>query len=117
MPVGAKGDGKIFPFKIIKTVIPFDAAEKKPLPMKLGSFFSTGDVVKSINAGTKALGQSWSGKWISKEFPPRGMFTQVSHATDPDGLSCNLCHTKEGIMDFKALGYTNEEVKKLEKSL
>ncbi|HZD60503.1 MAG TPA: hypothetical protein VE439_08650, partial [Anaerolineae bacterium] len=38
---------------------------------------------------------------------------QLNHAIKPKGMDCGNCHSKNGIMDFKALGYSKEEVEVL----
>jgi hypothetical protein len=106
-PIGNMRDGKakIYPFKIIKSVLPFDPDNKKILPLKLSVFTQTGNVGESIEAAIKESGQSWSGKW---EKTTRQTYIQISHSVSNKGRQCNECHSKEGIMDFEALGYGRE---------
>ncbi len=76
----------------------------------------TGDVKKAIDAGMKpyeAMGLKWSGEWMPMQVPGTS-YISVNHGIQKDGLSCNSCHSKNGVMDFKALGYTPQQVKQLE---
>jgi hypothetical protein len=51
-------------------------------------------------------------RWI-----PQDASLEISHAIRRDGaLTCNRCHSPNGVMDFKALGFDPEEVESLEES-
>jgi hypothetical protein len=39
----------------------------------------------------------------------------VNHGITKDAFKCHDCHTEDGILDFKALGYTDKRVKELQK--
>ncbi len=78
----------------------------------------TGDVKTAINAGMRpyaAMGLKWSGEWMPMQVPGTS-YISVNHGVRKAGLSCSSCHSKNGVMDFKALGYTPVQVKLLEKS-
>jgi len=48
-------------------------------------------------------------RWI-----PQDAMLEISHAIRRKGaLTCDNCHSPNGVMDFKALGYTPEEVESL----
>ena len=128
---------KIFPVRALTQVMLFDKKIKmwqapgmaflKSVP-KMAEFplllapnrevyNQTGDVKKAIDAGMKpyeALGFKWSGEWMAMEVPGTS-YISVNHGVKRDGLSCNSCHSKNGVMEFKALGYTQQQVKQLEK--
>jgi len=79
-------------------------------------YSETGDVKKAINAGMKpyeAMGLKWSGEWMAMEVPGVS-YISVNHGVKKDALSCNSCHSKNGVMDFNALGYTPQQVTTLE---
>jgi hypothetical protein len=45
-------------------------------------------------------------RWI-----PQDALLEASHAIRRDGaLSCNSCHSPNGVMDFKALGYDDNDI-------
>jgi hypothetical protein len=78
----------------------------------------TGNVKAAIDAGMKpyeAMGLKWSGEWMAMQVPGTS-YISVNHGVKKSGLSCKSCHSKNGIMDFKALGYSPAQVKLLEKS-
>ncbi len=54
-------------------------------------------------------------KRVEPRWIPQDALLEISHAIRKDGaLTCNNCHSKNGVMDFKALGYTPEEVEALQ---
>ncbi len=78
----------------------------------------TGDVKAAIDAGMKpyeAMGLKWSGEWMAMQVPGTS-YISVNHGVKKVGLSCSDCHSTNGVMDFKALGYTPQQVKALEKT-
>ncbi len=78
----------------------------------------TGNVKAAIDSGMKpyeAMGLKWSGEWMAMQVPGTS-YISVNHGVKKSGLSCKSCHSKNGIMDFKALGYSPAQVKLLEKS-
>ena len=77
----------------------------------------TGNVKAAIDAGMKpyeSMGLKWSGDWIAYQVPGTS-YISVNHGIKRMGLYCNSCHSKDGVMDFKALGYTLQQVEQLEK--
>ena len=49
-------------------------------------------------------------RWI-----PQDALLEASHAIRRKGaLTCGDCHSKNGVMDFKTLGYDDEEIESLE---
>jgi hypothetical protein len=76
----------------------------------------TGNVKAAIDAGMKpyeAMGLKWSGDWTAMQVPGTS-YISVSHGVQKVGLSCSACHTKGGVMDFRALGFGPEQVKQLQ---
>ena len=77
----------------------------------------TGDVKKAIDAGMKPyekMGLKWSGDWMAMQVPDTS-YISVSHGIKREGLYCNSCHSSHSVMDFKALGYTQQQIKQLKK--
>ncbi|NPA90557.1 MAG: hypothetical protein GXO55_03775 [Chloroflexi bacterium] len=103
---------RIQPFKAFRGVIPVDAESGQPLPLKLGIFFTQGDLEKAIQVGAKDAGVNYSGRWQGKEVT---VYLQISHGVvgKEDARTCRDCHVPDGVMDFSALGYTEEEKAKL----
>ena len=113
MPKGNIDDpgSKIQPFKKFTGVAPVDQKTGKFLWLKLGTYAKTGNVEKSIEAGAKASGRPYSGSWKAKEYD---VYFQLSHGvTKKRALRCQDCHSPNGVFDFKALGYSQEKIKKL----
>jgi len=77
----------------------------------------TGNIKEALDAGMKpyqAMGLRWSGEWMAMQVPGIS-YISVNHGIKKVGLSCNACHSDHGAMDFKALGYTAQQVRQLEK--
>ena len=48
---------------------------------------------------------------VEPRWLPSDAFLEISHAIRKEGaLSCTDCHSPNGVLDFKALGYSDEEV-------
>ncbi|HQT94957.1 MAG TPA: hypothetical protein PK435_10015 [Thermoanaerobaculaceae bacterium] len=76
---------------------------------------STGDVKAAIDAGMKpyeAWGLKWSGEWMAMEVPGTS-YISVNHGVKNAGLPCKACHSRDGVMDYTALGYTTEQAERL----
>ncbi len=108
---GSRDDenARIQPFKPFTGIVPADAESGKPLPLKLGIFFTQGDLTKAILVGAQQAGIDYSGAWAKKEVT---IYLQISHGIvgKEDALQCNACHVPESVMDFQALGYDDEEI-------
>ena len=73
----------------------------------------TGSVTLAVDAGMKAMGVPWSGQWMAMRVPGTS-YISVNHGIRKTGLACASCHSRHGVMDFKALGYSPSEVSALE---
>jgi hypothetical protein len=82
---------------------PIDPVTRRLLPLKIGIFFSTGDVATAVEEGAKALGWTYSGHEFADTERYMGIFHEVAPAEQ--ALACTSCHGG-GRMDFAALGYT-----------
>ncbi len=100
-PLGSKGNGKIYPFKLHASKVPL-SDEGIPIPIKIGLFMGTGNSTAAILAGAKATGLHWSGKWVKYV-----RYMQVDHGVVPDdhALGCKDCHSKTTFFPWKELGY------------
>jgi len=76
----------------------------------------SGDVKEAIAAGMKpyeAFGLQWSGEWMPMKVPHTS-YISVNHGVKRMGYSCGYCHSPHGVLDFASLGYSPDEVSKLE---
>lgn len=76
----------------------------------------TGDVNAAIDAGMapfKSMGLEWSGEWMPMKVPGTS-FISVNHGIKRMGLGCRDCHSPHGVLDFKVLGYSPDEISRLE---
>jgi hypothetical protein len=135
---------KIFPVRGLTQIMLFDkelkmwqapgmaflkkSSQMPEFPLKMAEFplllspnrevyNKTGNVKAAIDAGMKPyenMGLKWSGNWIDMQVPGTS-YISVNHGIKKLGLYCNSCHSKGGVMDFKALGYTQQQVDQLEK--
>lgn len=116
-PVGSIGDStaKIFPWKKTDYIVIADAESGNPVYIKIGVYFITGDVAAAAQKGAEDAKQPYSGKW-----KPLGetLYFSLNHQVAPKSgaLQCNACHNPSGVLDFKALGYSDEQIQKLIKS-
>jgi hypothetical protein len=113
VPKGSIDDpaSKIQPFKKYTGVAPVDKKTGEFLWLKLDVLTQTGDIEKAIQAGVDANGRTYSGSWEPKKYD---VYFQLSHGVTLErSLECNDCHSPSGGMDFKALGYSEEQIKEL----
>ena len=84
-----KTEGKIYPFKYHEAVVPYDEGAKKPVPVKVGVVFATGDVKKAAEVGAKIAGLKFDGKYITLV-----RYMAVNHGVEPasSSLKCFDCH-------------------------
>lgn len=112
-PTGSIDDGisKIHPFKLYRGIAPADKESGELLHLKADVFAQTGDLEKAIVAGVAESGQTYSGAWVPKEIEA---YFWLSHGvTKVEALFCSDCHGEGGILDFAALGYSEEEAENL----
>ncbi|MGB8930360.1 MAG: cytochrome c3 family protein [Anaeromyxobacteraceae bacterium] len=110
-PKGARGDGKskITPFKVYEGHAYYDKKSGKLLSMDFGPPTGNGDALAGVASAAKTLG-------LKDVKPTPGwqtIYFANSHlVTKTAALSCDKCHTPNGVVDFEALGYTKAEVEK-----
>jgi hypothetical protein len=110
-PKGSRADGKskITPFKVYEGRAYYDQKTGKLLSMDFGPPTGTGDTLAGVASAAKTLG-------LKDVKPTPGwqtIYFANSHlVTKAAALSCDKCHTPNGVVDFEALGYTRAEVEK-----
>ena len=104
-PLGSISDAgaKIFPFKHHTGRQPADPSGRL-LPLKIGIFFSTGNIDAAIVEGAKAVNWTYSGHQFAETERWMGIFHEV--APEEQALACASCHEGGARLDFAALGYT-----------
>ncbi|GAB4362220.1 MAG: cytochrome c [Deltaproteobacteria bacterium] len=111
-PKGSRRDPKsrIFPFKIYEGKAFFDKKTGNLLSMDFAQPMATGDAPAGVASAAKTLG-------ISDYEPVPGwqtIYFASSHlVTKEKALSCANCHARNGVLDWKGLGYTDEETDRL----
>ncbi|TWJ33478.1 multiheme c-type cytochrome [Geobacter argillaceus] len=111
-PKGNRGDkaSKIYPFKIFQGKAFFDKKTGNLLSMDFAPPMATGDTLAGIASAAKTLG-------ITSYDPVPGWQTVYfgsNHLTTrTKALTCTNCHAVNGVLNFKELGYTDEEIRKL----
>lgn len=109
-PAGDIRDPKarITPYKIHAGVQPADAVYGYLIVPKLfGGFWDYYDWQRAAAEGMAATGLKFSGEIA---FVNTSMHWRLNHGVTPrqEALSCTDCHRSDGVMDFKALGYTGD---------
>jgi hypothetical protein len=113
-PIGSLTDSraKITPWKRTTYALIGDAGSGKAIFIKAGVYAVTGDVGAAAAKGAEDAKQPYSGKW--KPVMETMVFS-LNHQVAPkaEALKCNSCHSASGVLDFKALGYSEQRVKAL----
>ncbi|OYV66365.1 MAG: cytochrome C [Deltaproteobacteria bacterium 21-66-5] len=111
-PKGSRGDkqSRIYPFKLYEGKAYFDKKTGMLLSMDFAPPMATGDTLAGVASAAKTLG--------IKEYDPvpgwQTVYFGSSHlVTKEKALSCANCHAPNGALNFKSLGYTDEEIRKL----
>jgi hypothetical protein len=109
-PLGSIGDvgAKIFPFKHHTGRQPAEPGGRL-LPLKIGIFFSTGNIAAAIVEGANAVGWAYGGHEFADTERWMGIFHEV--APHEQALECANCHEGATRLDFAALGYTPKETR------
>jgi LPXTG-motif cell wall-anchored protein len=113
---GARGDGKIYPFKRFTGTQPYDAGNNvmavphlfPSSPDDTAAFWKGYDWDSAVSAGMASVGANYSNNlgWVDTE-----MFWVQNHMVAPkdNALRCQDCHSENGRLDFVALGYSPED--------
>jgi hypothetical protein len=116
--IGPKGSreekgSRIYPFKIFEGKAFFDKKTGHLLSMDFAPPMATGDALAGVASAAKTLG--------IKEYEPvpgwQTIYFGSTHlVTKEKALTCFHCHSRNGVLDFRALGYTEKEEEKLTSS-
>ncbi len=113
-PVGSIDDpaAKIFPWKRATYSVIADAASSKAIFIKAGVYAIKGDALAAAKKGAEDAKQQFSGSIKGEE---ETNFYSINHQVAPraQALGCAACHRAGGVLDFKALGYSEERAKAL----
>lgn len=109
-PVGDIQDpeARITPYKLHRAVQPADAQYGYLIIPKLWKgFWDHFDWTRAAAEGMRAAHMDFSGKI---RFVNTTMHWRINHGVVPksQALSCTHCHSPDGVMDFKALGYSGD---------
>jgi len=109
-PRGDRNDktARITPFKVMEGKQPYDSVRNVfAAPNLWAGYWAHWDWNKAIADGMKGAGLEYSGQYA---FAQTDMYWKVNHMVGPkaDALKCNDCHSKDGRMDWKALGYAGD---------
>jgi len=105
---------KITPFKLMKGKQIYDKVNNYLIIPKLfgkDGFWKTYDWNSASEIGMKSVGLPYSGQY---GFVETQMWWAVNHMVTPktEALKCNDCHNKGTRMDWQALGYDGDPMKK-----
>ena len=113
-PLGDEGDpsAKITPWKRATYTVVADAQSGKPIMIKAGVYAVKGDPLAAAKKGAEDTKAEFSGAVKGVE---ETMLFSLNHQVAPksQALACDACHSTNGVMDFKALGYSDRRVKAL----
>ncbi len=113
-PLGTRSDknAKIWPFKIHQAEQPYDPINNiliPPLTSGEGGYWTKFDWDSALVKGAQMANLPYSGKY---GFAPTKMFWPITHmvTTPKNALECKQCHSANGRMNWKALGYDRDPV-------
>ena len=111
-PKGSRADkeSRIYPFKLYEGKAFFDRKTGQLLSMDFAPPMATGDTLAGVASAAKTLG--------IREYDPvpgwQTIYFGSNHlVTKEKALSCANCHAQNGVLNFRALGYSEEEIRKL----
>lgn len=110
-----KGDiqdstAKIWPFKVHLAEQPYDKLYNHLLqPKTVGEYWVNFDWDAALRAGSELTGLDYSGDY---GFTTTSMHWPLTHMVAPknQALSCEQCHSKNGRLDWQALGYPGDPI-------
>jgi len=112
-PKGSRTDGKskIYPFKLFQGKAYYNKKDGQLLSMDFAPPMATGDTLAGVASAAKILG--------IKDYEPvpgwQTIYFGSNHQVAPKGkaLGCANCHSVNGVLNLKELGYSAKEVEKL----
>jgi hypothetical protein len=111
-PKGSRKDkkSKIYPFKIFLGKAYYNENTGKLLAMDFGPPMASGDTLAGVASAAKTMG-------VKNYKPTPGwqtIYFGSNHMVTKDKvLTCANCHAVNGVLNFKALGYSDKDIKKL----
>jgi len=111
-PKGSRKDkkSKIYPFKVFQGKAFFDKKIRQLMSMDFAPPMATGDALAGVASAAKTLG-------IKNYEPTPGwqtLYFGSNHLVTKSGaLTCTSCHGISGVLNFKALGYSDREISRL----
>ncbi len=104
-------DARIYPFKVHRATLPVLRKEQWLVPIAVEEFFADGDMPHAVAEGARVTygiedpdyEWVWAERWMS-----------INHEVQPatNALQCLDCHSENGRLDWKALGYKEDPVLK-----
>jgi octaheme c-type cytochrome (tetrathionate reductase family) len=111
-PLGSRDDpkAKIYPFKIHRAKQIFDPINKvliPPITSGEGGYWTKFDWKSAAQMGMETAGLPYSGQY---GFTKTHMYWSINHMTTPakKALQCTQCHSSDGRMNWKSLGYDRD---------
>ena len=103
-------ESRIYPFKLYEGKAYFDRKTGQLLSMDFAPPMATGDTLSGVASAAKTLG--------IREYDPvpgwQTVYFGSNHlVTKEKALSCSNCHARNGVLDFRALGYSEKEIRRL----
>lgn len=111
-PKGKRADkgSKIYPFKIFQGKAFYNGKTGELMAMDFAPPMATGDALAGVASAARILG-------IKTYEPVPGwqtIYFGSNHLVTKDkALACNNCHAPNGVLNLKALGYSDQEIAKL----
>jgi len=113
-PLGSRTDkaARIHPFKVHRARQIFDPVNRiliPPITSGEGGYWSDFDWDYAARRGTELAGLPYSGRYA---FTDTHMYWPINHMTAPakQALACTDCHSPQGRLDWRALGYDHDPV-------
>jgi octaheme c-type cytochrome (tetrathionate reductase family) len=105
----------IFPTHMFGGFQPYDAGTNSLVVPNLfptnpeTAFWKNWDWAKAIAGGQASVGREFSGDY---GFVQTAMYWPLTHQVSPanKALTCDSCHSTDGVLDFAALGYSEERI-------
>jgi octaheme c-type cytochrome (tetrathionate reductase family) len=106
----------IFPMHVFEGMQPYDAGTNTlvvpnlyPTTNPQAAYWKNWDWVKAIQEGQASVGREFSGKY---GFTHTVMYWPLTHQVSPadKALTCASCHSPDSLLDFVALGYSEERI-------
>ena len=74
----------------------------------------SGDYIKGWNRGVYEDVKNIAEGKVEARWIPADASLEISHSIRLEGaLSCNNCHSEDGVLDWKELGYNNDDIERL----